>query len=709
MSAAHACDACLARSWLLERLGGNLEHERGRIELVLELEDDELIEAVGGGGRDSLRAAWLALDTGAVRAAVAAAGLEAVCRCDPGYPPRLRDLLAPPAVLFVAGGVRRLLELVGEEPVAIVGSRRASGYGAEIARSLGRELAVAGVNVVSGMAVGIDAAAHEGALAGGRGAVRDRGGEPVGGAGASAGATPVPAGATSVPAGATPAPAGGTVAVLPGPADRAYPASHRRLYNQILDRGVAVSELPPGASVWRWTFLARNRIIAGLSTATVVVEARERSGALVTARFARELQRPIGAVPGLAGSPLAAGPHALLRAGATLVAGTQDVLDLLFGAGVRPAPARRAAGARARAAAATRRARRRPGHARGAPGGGDEGRHGTCGARRAGAGGVPAPGAGRPLPGDPVRGGIVGRAGGCRGPPVRAGRLRLPSPLAMHTTDRTPPPRGDPAIPRVLSIAGSDSGGGAGIQADLKAFAICGVHGMTAITAITAQNTVGVSAVHHIPGAVIVEQVRMVQRDIGIDAVKIGMLGTVETIDAVALALDELPDGTPVVLDPVMVAESGAALLDPSARETLVRVLLPRATVVTPNMPEARALTGAGDMTDAEDLAREIHGLGPHAVVVTGGHRERAIDVFYDGTAVVEIPGERYPDGAAHGSGCTHSSVLAARLAWGDGPLEAARAAKRVTAGAVRDGLWQLGEGAGPVDVLGLLRRTRER
>src|SRR5579884_1625680 len=198
----------------------------------------------------------------------------------------------------------------------------------------------------------------------------------------------------------------------------------------------------------------------------------------------------------------------------------------------------------------------------------------------------------------------------------------------------TTPPR----IPRVLSIAGSDSGGGAGIQADLKAFAACGVHGMTAITAITAQNTVGVSAVHAVPPDVIVAQVRAVHEDIGIDAVKIGMLGTRETIAAVGRALDELPSQTPVVLDPVMVAESGAQLLDPAARAALIE-LLARATVLTPNLPEARVLAADAEArAGAEDLARVIHALGPAAVVVTGGHRDRASDVFFDGERLVEIP-----------------------------------------------------------------------
>lgn len=260
-------------------------------------------------------------------------------------------------------------------------------------------------------------------------------------------------------------------------------------------------------------------------------------------------------------------------------------------------------------------------------------------------------------------------------------------------------------IPSVLSIAGSDSGGGAGIQADLKAFAACGVHGMTAITALTAQNTLGVDAVLAIEPDMIVAQVTAVARDIGVDAVKIGMLGTVPTIDAVVRALDELPERTPVVLDPVMVAESGAQLLADDARTALVERLLPRVTVVTPNMPEARTIVGRDE--EPEALARAIHALGPRYVVVTGGHREEATDIVFDGREVVEIPGERYPDGAAHGSGCTHSSALAAHLALGLEPIAAARAAKRVAAGAVRDGLREIGTGAGPVDAIGVRARRR--
>jgi hydroxymethylpyrimidine/phosphomethylpyrimidine kinase len=256
-------------------------------------------------------------------------------------------------------------------------------------------------------------------------------------------------------------------------------------------------------------------------------------------------------------------------------------------------------------------------------------------------------------------------------------------------------------VPCALSIAGSDSGGGAGIQADLKAFARCGVHGATAITAITVQNTVEVRKVYPLPPEAIIEQVAVVAEDIGVDAVKIGMLGNVATIDAVAEALGRT-GRAPVVIDPVMVAESGSRLLDEDAVAALREILLPRAAVVTPNVPEARVLSGLGEDATGEQLARAVRELGPAAVVVTGGHREEAIDVFFDGDQLVEIPGERYRDGAAHGSGCTHSSALAAHLALGFTPLEAAQRAKAIASEAVRNGLTELGAGAGPVDVFGL-------
>jgi hydroxymethylpyrimidine/phosphomethylpyrimidine kinase len=281
-----------------------------------------------------------------------------------------------------------------------------------------------------------------------------------------------------------------------------------------------------------------------------------------------------------------------------------------------------------------------------------------------------------------------------------------------------------------LTIAGSDSGGGAGIQADLKAFARCGVHGTCAITAVTVQNTVGVSAIHQVPAQVVLAQVRAVVGDIGVDAVKVGMLASAETALAVATAIDELPAGTPVVVDPVMVAESGARLLSPDAQRTLVEEILPRASVLTPNLPEARTLVGLdlvparppapaqdrdggedAELEDGEDaevraLARTLLALGPRAVVLTGGHRARAVDLFMDAAdqAGVSIEGVRHPDGAAHGSGCTHSSLLAAHLALGRTPLDAARAARALAGKAVAQGLRDVGEGTGPVDVLGLAR-----
>jgi DNA processing protein len=292
-----ACDRCLARAWLLARLGGHLERVRSRIDPVLGLSAEELIAATGGREAAQLADELEALDVEPLRHRAADAGVDLICRCDPAYPAGLRDLESPPAVLHVAGGIERLLALVAGEPAAIVGARRATPYGLEMARSLGRGLARAGLTVLSGMALGIDSAAHAGALE---------------------------------------APAG-TIAVLPGPAERPYPARGRALHRRIVAGGAAVSELPCGSPVWRWTFRARNRIIAALAATTVVVEAGERSGSLLTARFARALGRPVGAVPGRVTSATSAGPNGLLAAGAYVVRGPQDVVDELFGAGVRVA------------------------------------------------------------------------------------------------------------------------------------------------------------------------------------------------------------------------------------------------------------------------------------------------------------------------------------------------------------------------------------
>jgi hydroxymethylpyrimidine/phosphomethylpyrimidine kinase len=264
-------------------------------------------------------------------------------------------------------------------------------------------------------------------------------------------------------------------------------------------------------------------------------------------------------------------------------------------------------------------------------------------------------------------------------------------------------------IPTALSIAGSDSGGGAGIQADLKAFARCGVHGTTAITAITAQNTCGVEHVEVVAPQIVFGQILAIANDMGADAVKIGMLGSPAQIDAIAVGLTYFGvEHAPVVIDPVMVAESGVVLLDDETRAALVDHLLPRCAVTTPNIPEARELTRLGKRASQEELARGMLELGPKAVVVTGGHSEELVDIFFDGERLVEIRGERHPDGAAHGSGCTHSSALAAFLAHGDEPLEAARKARAVASEAVANGLREIGSGPGPVDVFGLASGPRQ-
>ena len=262
-------------------------------------------------------------------------------------------------------------------------------------------------------------------------------------------------------------------------------------------------------------------------------------------------------------------------------------------------------------------------------------------------------------------------------------------------------------VPVVLTIAGSDSGGGAGIEADLKAFAAAGVHGTCAITAVTAQNTLGVEAIHAVPAEIVVAQARAVVDDIGVDAVKVGMLGTRETIEAVAVALD-LVGEVPVVVDPVMVSESGAELLQLDAAEALVGTILPRAEVLTPNLPEARRLTGLEEATPA-DLARAIRELGAAAVVVTGGHADGA-DLLDDGKGEpLRIPGEMHPDGAAHGSGCTQArrSRRCSRSATRCATLRSRRA--RVAGDAIANGLREIGAGPGPVDALGIAGRSQRR
>lgn len=314
MSAAPCAD-CLRRAWLLATLGGHIERrhsERDPLRAVLALPDHDLIEALAGSRDARVRRGYESFDADAARRRIRAAGLRACCAHGGGvpYPPRLRRLPDAPAVLHVGGepgAVKALIDATGGGPaVAIVGARRASPYGLGVARSLGRGAGAAGLPVVSGMALGADSAAHEGALAAG----------------------------------------GVTVAVLAAGAERAYPASKARLHRRILARGAVVSELPPGTAVRRWAFPARNRLIAALSVVTVVVEAAERSGSLITADFAADLGAAVAAVPGPVTSPLSAGTNALLRDGAAMVRDARDVLELALGseaaarhAAASPAPA----------------------------------------------------------------------------------------------------------------------------------------------------------------------------------------------------------------------------------------------------------------------------------------------------------------------------------------------------------------------------------
>jgi hydroxymethylpyrimidine/phosphomethylpyrimidine kinase len=260
-------------------------------------------------------------------------------------------------------------------------------------------------------------------------------------------------------------------------------------------------------------------------------------------------------------------------------------------------------------------------------------------------------------------------------------------------------------IPRCLTIAGSDSGGGAGVQADLKAFAAAGCHGMSAIVALTAQNTTGVSAVHEVPPEFLRAQLDAVFADIGVDAAKTGMLFSTALIETVADFLAEHP--VPLVVDPVMVASSGARLLQEDAVETLVERLFPLATVITPNLLEAQALVPSNTVLLSRwELAEALHALGAAAVVVTGGHGDEPVDHLFDGEEHIEIPVERHRIPATHGAGCTHSATLAALLARGESLEAAARGAARAASRAVAQGLTEVGAGEGPVDVIGLRGAT---
>jgi DNA processing protein len=297
----------MRRTWLLGRISGYLQFQRRRVEDILGLDDQVLIHLWQQRIHDQLAVEYedfSACHAEAARARSEAARLELICACDASYPWSLRRLARPPAVLHVTGGLDRFLELAGADPVAIVGTRQPTSYGTQVAETLGRGISVCGLSVVSGMALGVDGAAHRGALAG----------------------------------------TGRTVAVLPGCAAEPSPRQHRQLHGQILRHGVAVSEFGPGTSLRKWTFVARNRVIAALSRMTIVVQGRQGSGALLTADFAKRCGGTVGAVPGQVGAPQSAGPHMLLRKGAVMIQGPQDVLDAVFGAGVRAvAEAERAA------------------------------------------------------------------------------------------------------------------------------------------------------------------------------------------------------------------------------------------------------------------------------------------------------------------------------------------------------------------------------
>jgi hydroxymethylpyrimidine/phosphomethylpyrimidine kinase len=260
-----------------------------------------------------------------------------------------------------------------------------------------------------------------------------------------------------------------------------------------------------------------------------------------------------------------------------------------------------------------------------------------------------------------------------------------------------------PPRPRALSIAGSDSGGGAGIQADLKTFSALGVFGMTAITAVTIQNTRGVIGYEPLPPQVVAEQIRAVVTDIGVDAAKTGMLASAAIVEAVADAVAETRIAN-LVVDPVSVSKHGHRLLDEDALVALRERIVPLATLVTPNLPEAAALAGfeVTDRDGMEEAARAIRAMGPGAVLVKGGHLAGATgadDLFFDGDRMTWIAGEWIETPNTHGTGCTLSSAIAAHLARGAGLFEAVRQGKAFVREAIRAAL-PLGGGIGPVDQL---------
>jgi DNA processing protein len=283
---------------LAPRIAGLLDRPGNRVGGLLALPEAQFVAAVAGPRGEAVVEALDTRDLGEDRAAFQAAGVTAICPHAPAYPPLLQDLADPPAVLFAAGRLDSLRALAEEPSVALVGTRNPSPYGTEVAHSLGRGLGACGLPVVSGLALGIDATAHRGCLAGG----------------------------------------GLPIAVLACGPDVVYPRKHRGLYRQVLERGLILSELPPGTHPYRWSFPARNRIMAGLTRMTVVVEAADPSGSLITSDFARDLGRSVAAVPGHVTSRVARGPNGLLRDGAVPITAPQDVLDELFGVGMRRVP-----------------------------------------------------------------------------------------------------------------------------------------------------------------------------------------------------------------------------------------------------------------------------------------------------------------------------------------------------------------------------------
>ena len=295
-----ACRGCLRRAHLLghlaPRIAGLLDRPVRRAPAVLALPDEELIRAVAGERGDEAREFLATFDVDRARRELARLQLEAACVHDRLYPALLTELEDPPPVVFFSGGSDRLGGFLAQPSVAVVGTRRPSAYGRELAYSLGRGLGAAGVTVVSGLALGIDAVAHRGCLDAG----------------------------------------GGTIAVLANGPDIAYPRANRRLWEAVRETGSVLAEMPPGQRAYRWSFPARNRVMAGLAQLTLVVEAGRPSGSLITAAFAEDLGRVVAAVPGRVTSRMAAGTNALLQDGARLITGAEDVLDELFGVGARP-------------------------------------------------------------------------------------------------------------------------------------------------------------------------------------------------------------------------------------------------------------------------------------------------------------------------------------------------------------------------------------